>query len=175
MFDDQASGFTSSWATGNTQNSSSPTPPTPPTQQSDEDQSLPQEQEVNAIPANYELGKYLPKKFNIKIPTHNHQFDEQKFLTLLAGSISLMKDEKVKIIQSIPTLTINQINELMRIFEEERQQFANLSDKHVPELEKLSKLHYMDWMDIETQFNQATKQQEDQQKAEEIRKQLGLS
>lgn len=110
----------------------------------------------------------------VKIPPHGLKFDEQYFLKLLAGSISLTKEEKVKIIESVPKLKQSQVDELIRIFEEEKQKFAQLSAKHLDQLEKLSEKHYQDWMDIEIGQEHQAKSQEDQKKADEIRKQLGL-
>ncbi|MEK6615472.1 MAG: hypothetical protein AABZ32_05085, partial [Bacteroidota bacterium] len=100
--------------------------------------------------------------------------DEQYFLHLLAGSISLTKDEKRKIIESIPKLKQSQIDELIRIFEEERRKFAELSKKHTAQLESLAQKHFDEWVDLETEQEQKSKAQEDQAKAEAIRKQLGL-
>lgn len=125
-------------------------------------------------PANFQLGKKLPPMLTVKIPPHGLKFDEQYFLKLLAGSISLTKEEKVKIIESVPKLKQSQVDELIRIFEEEKQKFAQLSAKHLDQLEKLSEKHYQDWMDIEIGQEHQAKSQEDQKKADEIRKQLGL-
>ena len=125
-------------------------------------------------PANFRLGEKLPAVLKVKVPAHELNFDEQHFLHMLAGSISLTRDEKKKIIESIPKLKQSQIDELVRIFEEEREKFAQLSKKHVDQLEKLAQKHFEEWMDLETEFDQQNKAQEDAQKAEEIRKQLGL-
>lgn len=110
----------------------------------------------------------------VKVPPHTLQFDEQYFLHLLAGSISLTKDEKARIVESIPKLKQSQVDELIRIFEEERRKFAELGEEHVPQLEKLVKQHYEDWVDIELKQEQSSKADEDAKKAEEIKKQLGL-
>lgn len=126
------------------------------------------------VPANFQLGSKLGQSLRVKVPPHTLQFDEQYFLHLLAGSISLTKDEKVRIIESIPKLKQAQIDELMRIFEEERRKFAELGEEHVPQLEKLAKQHYEDWLDIEMKQEQTSKADEDAKKAEEIRKQFGL-
>ncbi|MBI4994772.1 hypothetical protein HZC21_03970 [Candidatus Peregrinibacteria bacterium] len=125
-------------------------------------------------PANFQLGAKLGSALRVKIPLHSLQFDEQYFLHLLAGSISLTKDEKMRIIESIPKLKQSQIDELIKIFEEERRKFAELGDEHVPQLEKLAKQHYEDWTDIEMKQEQTSKADEDARKAEEIRKQMGL-
>jgi hypothetical protein len=124
--------------------------------------------------ANYTIGGKLPAKLNVKVPTHSLDFDEQYFLKLLAGSISLTKDEKKKIIESVPKLKQRQIDELIRIFEEEKRKFAELSDKHVPQLQKLEAQHLEDWKDLEMEQQKQVKASADEQKADEIRKSLGL-
>jgi len=139
-----------------------PPPPPPPPQPEDE------------TPANFRIGEKLAPVLNVKIPAHTLSFDEQYFLHMLAGSISLTKDEKKKIIESIPKLKQSQVDELIKIFEEEREKFAQLSKKHWDQLEKLAQKHYEDWMDLEGEFVQQSKADEDAKKAEEIRKQLGL-
>jgi len=128
----------------------------------------------DTTPANFQLGTKLPKELTVKIPKHSLKFDGNYFLRLLASSISLSKDEKKKIIDSIPKLKQGQIDELIRIFEEEKQKFAALSKKHVPQLEKLANQHYQEWMDLESDVVLTSKKQEDSNKAEEIRKKLGM-
>lgn len=130
--------------------------------------------EEDKTPANFQLGAMLSASLNIAVPAHDLQFDQQKFLRLLAGSISLSKLEKKRIIESIPKLKIEQINELMNIFEEEKQKFSQLSSKHVPQLEKLAKQHHQEWMDLETETKADQKKAQDTAQADEIRKQLGL-
>lgn len=125
-------------------------------------------------PANFQLGAMLAPSLKIKVPAHALQFDEQYFLHLLAGSISLTKDEKSRIVESIPKLKQAQVDELVRIFEEERRKFAELGEEHLPQLQKLAKQHYEDWLDIEMRQQQGNQASEDARKAEELRKQLGL-
>lgn len=124
---------------------------------------------------NYVFGSKM-KNFTttVKLATHNLKFDENLFLNLLAGSISLSKDEKRKIVDSIPKLRQEQVDELIRIFEEERAKFVELSPKHGAQLKKLEDQHAADWRDLEINYKSEQKGQEDQNKAEEIRKQLGL-
>ena len=110
----------------------------------------------------------------VKVPQHTLSFDEEYFIKLLAGSISLSKDEKKKIIESIPKLKQAQIDELGRIFEEEKQKFAALSKKHVPQLEKLAQQHFEEWMQLEDENKLSQKKEEDTSKADAIRKQLGI-
>jgi len=123
----------------------------------------------------YTFGKMLNDfKTNIKLPSHNLKFDEVRFLRLLAGSISLTKDEKVKIIKSLPKLSQFQIDELMKILEEEQEKFTELSEKHGEQLEKLERKHVEDWHDIEAAVVAEEKAKQDQSEADEIRKKLGL-
>ncbi|MBU1953716.1 hypothetical protein KKH03_01955 [Patescibacteria group bacterium] len=128
----------------------------------------------DTTPANYHIGTHLPPVINVQIPAHGLNFDEQYFLHLLAGSISLSKDEKKRIISSIPKLKQDQVDELIRIFEEEKRKFAELSKKHVDQLKKLEKQHGADWQDIELEQKASSKKDEDQAQADEIRKKLGL-
>lgn len=113
-------------------------------------------------------------KTNIKIPQHQLKFNEQYFLRLLAGSISLTKDEKYKIVQSVPKLRQEQVDELIRILEEEKEKFIELSPKHAAQLKKLEEQHISDWNDLENREQQNQKKAQDQAKADEIRKSLGL-
>ncbi len=131
------------------------------------------ENEEDKTPANFQIGK-KSQEIRIKLKPHNLNFNEDYFLKLLAGSISLNRDEKKRILDSIPTLRQSQINQLIEIFEDEKRKFADLPDKHQKELEKLDKKHHLEWMSIEDEYLMGEKQQEDQAKADEIRKNLGL-
>lgn len=111
----------------------------------------------------------------IPVPAHpNTKFDEQKFLQLLAASISLTKTEKQRIITSIPKLSQYQIDELIRIFEEEQKKFAELNAKHADQLKVLEEKHKNDWNDLEMQAKQAEKKKKDEDEADALRKKLGL-
>lgn len=112
----------------------------------------------------------------ILIPAHpNTTFDEQRFLTLLRGSISLTRDEKWRIIQAVPKLSQFQVDELQKILDEERRKFSELSPKHLAQLQKLEQKHAADWKDLQTVSVQEGVKQQDASQADEIRKQLGLS
>ena len=125
---------------------------------------------------NYKFGSGMGAGWTttVKIPAHSLKFDENYFLNLLAGSISLSKDEKLRIIESVPKLRQEQVDELIRIFEEERSKFLELSIKHSTQLKKLEAEHAADWKDIELHFRSQQTAQQDQSQADEIRKQLGL-
>ena len=125
----------------------------------------------------YRFGAVTTQMTNdgIVVPPHaSTNFDEQKFLTLLRGSISLTRDEKWRIIQAIPKLSQYQVDELQNILEEERRKFTELSPKHLLQLMKLEQRHAQDWADLQGVSHQQNVKQDDQQQADEIRKQLGL-
>lgn len=112
---------------------------------------------------------------SIPIPPHpNTTFDEKLFIGLLAGSISLTITEKKRIIEAIPQLSQFQIDELMKIFEEEKGKFEELEKKHSDQIAELEKQHAGDWQDLESQKEEEAKKQAEAQQAEDIKKQLGL-
>ncbi|MCF7812523.1 hypothetical protein K9M59_02920 [Candidatus Gracilibacteria bacterium] len=77
-------------------------------------------------------------KHVFQIPPHpKTEFDEESFLTLLEGSISLTMEEKRRVIDAIPRLEIEQINELIKIFEEEKAKFADLEKEFSDDVAKL--------------------------------------
>jgi len=112
---------------------------------------------------------------SVKIPAHpNTKFDEAKFLELLAGSISLTINEKKNIINAVPQLSQFQIDELMKIFEEEKVKFTELEKKHAEQLAELEKKHASSWQDVEAKAKEDTAKVDEKKKEEEIRKSLGL-
>lgn len=112
---------------------------------------------------------------HITAPEHAEtRFDEKAFLQLLAGSISLMRDEKWRIIQAIPKLSQFQIDELFKILNEEKKKFAELSPKHLLQLQKLEQKHAEEWKDLQSMMVQKGVKEQDNAQADEIRKQLGL-
>lgn len=125
----------------------------------------------------YRFGSVSAALSNEKIVVPSHpetQFDADKFLTLLRGSISLTRDEKWRIIQAIPKLSQFQLEELQKILEEEKRKFSELSPKHLLQLQKLEQKHSEDWKDLQSITVQQGAKEEEKQKADEIRKQLGL-
>lgn len=127
---------------------------------------------------NYRFGSITVTLTNDNIPVPAHpetKFDDQKFLTLLRGSISLTRDEKWRIIMAIPKLSQFQIDELQKILEEERRKFSELSPKHLLQLQKLEQKHAEDWRDLQAISVQQTARGQEQSEADAIRKQLGLS
>lgn len=111
----------------------------------------------------------------VKVPPHpNTTFDDKKFIELLAGSISLTIQEKERIIQAIPQLSQFQIDELMKIFEEEKAKFAELEKKHADQVAELEKAHAQGWQDLEAKKEEEAAAADEAKKQEELRKQLGL-
>ncbi len=126
---------------------------------------------------NYRFGTLAAKlsNENVALPAHPEtQFDHNKFLSLLRGSISLTRDEKWRIIQAVPKLSQFQIDELQKILEDERRKFSELSPKHLLQLMKLEQKHTEDWKDLQSIMVQKSAKQEEQAQADAIRKQLGL-
>ncbi len=98
-------------------------------------------QDTKPVDPNAQTGQLGKRDGHIfTIPPHpNTTFDEENFLTLLEGSISLTMEEKKRVIDAIPRLKIEQINELIKIFEEEKQKFAELEKEFADDVEKLKK------------------------------------
>lgn len=112
---------------------------------------------------------------SVKIPAHpNTTFNEQEFVQLLAGSISLTVNEKYRIVQAIPQLSQFQIDELMKIFREEQQKFAELEKKHAEQVAELEKQHAGNPEELQAKAEEDRRAQEEQAKADAIRKNLGL-
>ena len=101
-------------------------------------------------------------------------FDEDKFLKLLASSISLSKQEKKKIIDTVPNLRQQQIDDLIKIFEDEGSKFAELPKRHQQELEKMVEKHRREWEDLEDEYRTQGQKQNEQSEVDDIKKQLGL-
>jgi hypothetical protein len=156
------------------QGNANPAPQAAPAPATPQPQAQPQQPPEDTSPANFQLGALLPAQLSVKVPAHSLTFDENQFLRLLAGSISLSRDEKKRIIDTIPKLKQSQVDELIRIFDEEKFKFSQLSKKHVPQLEKLAKQHLQDWLDLETAYHADQKKANDQAAADDIRKSLGI-
>ncbi len=109
------------------------------------------------------------------IPPHpNTQFDEENFLTLLEGSISLTMEEKKRVIDAIPRLSIEQINELISIFEEEKQKFAELENEFADDVAKLKAEREKEISVTEMKEEEQGEDEEAKAEAEALKKQLGL-
>src|SRR3989339_285374 len=142
------------------QNAGTPPPPPPPSGNS----------------TGYIFGELADKLFaenppKIIILEHpNTTFDEKKFLRCLAGSISLLWQEKAKIIESVPKLSQYQIDELQRILNEETDKFKELSKEHGDQLKQLEQKHLDEFRQIETMMAEDEQEGQADEQADQIRK-----
>ena len=108
----------------------------------------------------------------VKLPKHNLKFDENLFLRLLAGSISLTKDEKKKVIESVARLDQGKVDQLINILKEEKRKFSELDTRHAEQLTKLEKQAKIDWDALEAEYMSADRAGEEKNQAAAIRAQL---
>lgn len=105
-------------------------------------------------------------------------FDEKNFIDLLEHSLSLSTFEKKRVIDAIPTLSQFQIDELVKVFEDERVEFRKLMPTEGEIIKGLLIKAQNEWeqlKDIYIEEEQATaRANEDAMKADEMRKSLGL-
>ncbi len=105
-------------------------------------------------------------------------FDEKNFVDLLEHSLSLSTFEKKRVIDAIPTLSQFQIDELVKVFEDERVEFRKLMPTEGEIIKGLLVKAQNEWeqlKDIYIEEEKAnTRANEDAIKAEEMRKALGL-
>ncbi len=162
---------------GAMQQDQGPPPPPPGTAATKEMGYDDEDLRILAEVGSYRFGSLAASLTNehVQAPAHPEtKFDEQKFLILLRGSISLTRDEKWRIIQAVPKLSQFQIDELQKILDDERRKFSELSPKHLQQLRKLEQKHAEDWKDLQSVMVQHSAKQQEQSQAEAIRKQLGL-
>lgn len=109
------------------------------------------------------------------IPAHpKTTFDEENFLTLLEGSISLTMEEKKRVIEAIPRLSIEQINELISIFSEEKQKFSELENEFADDIQKLKAERETEIQRTEDKKEELSAGEADEEEAEKIKREMGL-
>lgn len=105
-------------------------------------------------------------------------FDETKFLDLLEHSLSLSTFEKKRVIDSVPNLSQFQIDELMKVFEDERVEFRKLVATEGEIIKGLVIKAQNEWEQLKEIYDEETRAAEqdrlDAQKVEEMKKNLGL-
>ncbi len=105
-------------------------------------------------------------------------FDEKNFIDLLEHSLSLSTFEKKRVIDAIPTLSQFQIDELVKVFEDERVEFRKLMPTEGEIIKGLLVKAQNEWeqlKDIYIEEEQANaRADQDAIKAEEMRRALGL-
>lgn len=110
---------------------------------------------------------------SVTVPAHpNTSFDETYFLKMLSGSISLTKNEKKKIVESVPKLSQYQIDELIKIFEEERRKFAELDERHQVKIRELQQKQTEDWRDLEMEKQASAQKGQEEEAAAALRAKL---
>ncbi|MBF0436424.1 MAG: SUMF1/EgtB/PvdO family nonheme iron enzyme [Magnetococcales bacterium] len=113
-------------------------------------------QALNAtIPETGGMIRFKNLRFNL--PVHPFQVDDKEFIELLQGSISLDVQEKQKITKKFLELSQFQVDELIRIFHEEKAKFKSLGKEHEDALNKTRKQHYLGLMlpELLTLYQQA--------------------
>ena len=105
-------------------------------------------------------------------------FDEKNFVDLLEHSLSLSVSEKKRVIDAIPTLSQYQVDELTKVFEDERIEFKKLMPKEGETIKKLVVEKKAEWNQLKQIYIdelQAKKSQtKDQDQIDDIKKDLGL-
>ena len=147
------------------------TPPPPPPSDDDGDEKKEEEEVVNPI---WSFWRDSTFRSNVKLPEHETDVDEWLFLKLLSGSISLSIDEKKKIVQNFWALSQYQVDELIKIFEEEKSKFSWLDEKHWKQLKILEKQHCSSWDSWELELEQWVESEIEEDQADDIRKNLWL-
>ena len=104
--------------------------------------------------------------------------DKEFFLDLLKHSLSLNVTEKQRVIDSVPTLTQFQFDELTKVFLEERQKFRDLAKEHTDDIKKLVEKQKNECIELWELYVIADKSEQmakdDQAKIDDIKSQLWL-
>ena len=99
-------------------------------------------------------------------------------MELLEHSLSLSTFEKKRVIDAIPTLSQFQIDELVKVFEDERLEFRKLMPTEGEIIKWLVVKAQNEWEQLKDIYTEEEKAQfkanEDAHKAEELKKTLGL-
>lgn len=105
-------------------------------------------------------------------------FDTKEFIELLEHSLSLNVFEKKRVIDSIPTLSQFQIDELIKVFVDEREEFKKLMKTEAEAIKELVKKSREWWIQLEDIYVQEEKQKEkaweDQAKIDDLKSSLWL-
>lgn len=106
------------------------------------------------------------------------EFDEKEFVNLLENSLSLSVSEKKRVVDAIPTLSQHQIDELKKVFTEEREEFRKLMPKEAETIKKLVTDKRAEWKQLKQiyidELKNRQKTNEDQNKIDDLKKSLGL-
>jgi hypothetical protein len=104
--------------------------------------------------------------------------DEQVFMDLLEHSLSLSTFEKKRVVDAIPTLSQFQVDELTKVFEDERVEFRKLMPTEGEIIKGLVVKAQNEWEQLKDIYIEESKAQAvanaDAVKADEMRRSLGL-
>ncbi len=105
-------------------------------------------------------------------------FEEENFVNLLEHSLSLSTFEKKRVIDAIPTLSQFQLDELTKVFEDERVEFRKLMPTEGEIIKGLVIKAQNEWEQLKDIYTEERKAEEssnaDAKKAEELKKSLGI-
>jgi hypothetical protein len=105
-------------------------------------------------------------------------FDEKYFMELLEHSLSLSTFEKKRVIDAISTLSQFQIDELVKVFEDERVEFRKLMPTEGEIIKGLVVKAQNEWEQLKDIYTEEvlaqTKADDDAKKAEELKKTLWI-
>lgn len=106
------------------------------------------------------------------------KFEEKEFCDLLKHSLSLSVAEKKRVVDAVPTLSQYQIDELKKVFTEEREEFRKLMPKEGDTIKKLVTEKKVEWTQLKQlyidELKNRQKANEDQGKIDDLKKNLGL-
>lgn len=105
-------------------------------------------------------------------------FDENVFLDLLKHSLSLNTSEKKRVVDAMPTLSQFQVDELQKVFREEREKFRELAWEHPDDIKKLVTKQQQEWLQLGDIYKMEKAQNEqkweEERKIEDLKAQFGL-
>lgn len=105
-------------------------------------------------------------------------FDEAQFMDFLEHSLSLSTFEKKRVIDAIPTLSQFQIDELIKVFENERVDFRNLMASEGEVIKGLVIKAQTEWEQLKEIYEDEARTEaqaaQDEAKAEALKQQLGI-
>lgn len=111
----------------------------------------------------------------VALPAHTTVFDEKYFLYLFGGSLVLQLKEKKEILERLPKLSQFQVDEFVKILEEEKQKFDILENEHPEQIQKMRQETKNDWELLEMETHKQVAADNATNEADEIRKKLGLA
>ncbi|MDD4151470.1 MAG: hypothetical protein PHR68_02540, partial [Candidatus Gracilibacteria bacterium] len=114
----------------------------------------------------------------LKLHDEDVEFEENVFLDLLKHSLSLNTFEKKRVIDAMPTLSQFQVDELQKVFLEEREKFKELAGEHPDDIKKLVAKQQQEWLQLgdiyKTEKEKVEKEGEEQKKIDDLKSQFGL-